>query len=350
LDDFLNQMYIHCDGLKLILVSLLFFFALWLFLRVRKKESALGFATPFRFEKRLTIKLCAYYVGAVSFWMAAALLLFALTNPRLAREAAREKISKKGIAIWLLLDMSSSMKDPFGAGVTKVDVLKDMCRRVIHDRPNDVIGIMTFARRVDFLCPLSNDRRELLARTDAIHPVTDESEDGTAIGYALFRAVNLIVSVNHFAERLKEERKPSYVIENQIIILMTDGLQCPNPLDRDHPFRFMGPANALSFASQNHIRVYFIGLVPAQEQAAFLQQDADVVDGVQKTGGGFSLVSDDSALRNTFAEIDRIEKSRYTTEKTAPLEASLVPLIVMWSLAFLALGVVSETLFARRLP
>ena len=58
----------------------------------------------------------------------------------------------------LALDISSSMNaDDLAQGRTRLDVSKDSARTFVAERPDDRIGLVTFARYPDLRCPPTLD-------------------------------------------------------------------------------------------------------------------------------------------------------------------------------------------------
>ncbi|MDB6081940.1 MAG: batA, partial [Chlamydiia bacterium] len=245
---------------------------------------------------------------------------------------------------------SGSMADPLIGKESKIDWVKATSKKFINDRTNDLIGLIGFARGAKLISPLTNDREELLKRLDTISVIQNEEENGTAIGYAIFKAVNILVSTQYFAERLKDKREPAYDIKNHVIIVLTDGLQSPNPLDRDNPFRFMRPEEAIHFAEQNGIRVYFVGITQSKDEKSFLEQTKKLQEAVLRTNGGFFLATKSIPLDQIYAKIDQLEKKEMVVTEKSVSGTSLVPLCLILGLISLFTAVTIETLLARTFP
>lgn len=289
-----------------------------------------------------------------NFFLWAALFFFSLSicNPESLEFSTRGRIvpPRQGIAIYLLIDKSSSMAESLGGDISKMDLVKKITKTFVEDRKNDLIGLIGFARAARLLSPLTIDHEELLDRLEALSVVKNEDENGTAIGYAIFKAVNLIVSAKHFAEQLKEKKEPSYEIKNQIIVVLTDGLQSPNPLDRNNQFRFMRPEEAVSFAKQNDIRVYFVGLVSPQEEPFFLEQTQKLQEALNAANGGFFLSTAKNSLDQVYAKINQLEKSEIPSTLQETQRTSLVPFCLLLGIISLLIAVAIETIFARKFP
>jgi Ca-activated chloride channel family protein len=131
------------------------------------------------------------------------LLIIGLARPlagteKLARPlAGTEKVYdiSKGVAIEIVLDRSSSMNAEMifaGQQLNRLEVAKRVLLEFVQGnkgdlagRPNDLIGLITFARYADTACPLTLAHGALAEFVDPIELVSRRTEDGTAIGDAL---------------------------------------------------------------------------------------------------------------------------------------------------------------------
>ena len=95
-------------------------------------------------------------------------------------------------------------------------------------RPNDLIGLITFARYADTSCPLTLAHGALASFVEPVSLVSRKQEDGTAIGDAVALAAARLQKAEETLIRQTQQegsRKPSYEIKSKIIILLTDGEQ-----------------------------------------------------------------------------------------------------------------------------
>ena len=69
--------------------------------------------------------------------------------------------------------------------------------------------MVTFARAAHVRVPLTLDHSLILKELSNLHVVTKSDEDGTSMGYAIFKTANLIVETRHFAENLIAKGKPA---------------------------------------------------------------------------------------------------------------------------------------------
>ncbi|NQT86223.1 VWA domain-containing protein, partial [bacterium] len=189
---------------------------------------------------------------------AAALALFvvALARPQEGREKVRE--ASQGIAIMMAVDRSSSMQAEMlvdGARRTRLDVVKDAFRDFVlgngddlAGRPNDLVGMVVFARYADTVCPLTLGHGALARFLDSVHIVRVQSEDGTSIGDGLALAAARLKTAE---EALVQAGKSDYEIKSKIAILLTDGR---------HNRGKRRPAEAIALAKEWGVKVYTIGV------------------------------------------------------------------------------------------
>ena len=189
-------------------------------------------------------------------------------------------------------------------------VAKACARQFIEGRSSDRVGLLVFAGRSRTVSPLTTDRGMVLDRIAGLK--LGDQGDGTAIGLALGNAL----------ARLKPSKAKS-----RVIVLVTDGGNNAGEIDPDTA---AGVAKALG------VRVYTVGVgtdsgpveipIPFRDpetgkvterrikakvdvDEALLQRIANV------TGGRFFRATDAQGLADTFATIDKLEKSEIKTTK-----------------------------------
>ncbi len=228
-------------------------------------------------------------------------LVFALLVIILARPQSTnrwENVTTEGIDIVLALDISSSMlAQDFKPD--RLEASKDVAIEFISGRPNDRIGLVVFSAESFTQCPLTTDRAVLINLFKDIK--SGMIEDGTAIGVGLTNAVT----------RLKDSDAIS-----KVIILLTDGVNNQGSID---------PLTAAELAKSFGIRTYTIGVgsmgtapypvqdvfgrtflqdIPVEIDESTLQQIADM------TNGKYFRATNNQKLREIYAEIDKLEKSK----------------------------------------
>lgn len=304
-------------------------------------------------------------------WAALFLFLCAFVDPHYfsLKDVTQDKETSsptEGIAIYIIVDQSGSMAEEISAigknrrkeELRKIDLLKQVTKRFIENRPNDLIGLISFARRSIIQSPLTLDHEAILEELKKLVPLTDQAEAGTAIGYAVYKTVNLIKETKHFAEELVEKGQPAYSIKNSIIVLVTDGFQNVNPEDVNHPFRAMDLGEAAKFAKQNKVKLYAINVDPSLSKEEFGPQRRLMRRVAEQTGGKFYSVDSSNSLEAIYQEISEIEKSVIPKIDTLVkakhpefyLRVSLYPPLIALSMFLLLLSLLLETSFLRRAP
>jgi Ca-activated chloride channel homolog len=267
-------------------------------------------------------------------------LVIALAGPRWPDLGSR--LPTEGIAIEMVVDASGSMATPDfhwnGQTMTRLDAVKKAFRLfvegseagqdetgrkgeeataqsspppavvasprpLLEGRPNDLIGLVTFARWPQTSCPLTLSHSVLLRLMDAEKPRTipteSESNIGDAIAWALVRL-----------EKAKTKRK--------VMILLSDG-------EHNVPPPALTPRQAAQLAASQGVPIYAIdagGITGASEgaDAAPGQTSKESLEAIrasaektmaaiaQITGGRHFKVHDAESLLQVCQEIDRLER------------------------------------------
>lgn len=300
-------------------------------------------------------------------------------SPNSATEPPHE-----GIAIYLILDQSGSMKENIAVQsatqglymTSKIDLFKEVSREFIigdpniglKGRPNDLIGLIFFARAAKVMVPLTLDHRALLKQLDNFDAVGSPEQDGTSIGYALYKTVNMIVAAKHYAEEIiakknnlgmnESKETAAYTIKNSIMILITDGLQDPNPLDKGKRFRNIDVPEAAAYAKENGIRLYIINVEPQMAEEQFVPYQHIMQKAATLTGGQFYMVDTTHTLEEIYKEIDSIEKSAIPMNMNNNPEERpdlyqrhpIAPYLIVIALISLLIAIILETILLRRIP
>jgi Ca-activated chloride channel family protein len=195
----------------------------------------------------------------------------------------------------------------------------------------------------------------LLQKLEELKPLMDEKDRGTAIGYAVFKTVNLIVGTRNYAQDLKGKGKPAYEIKNAIIVLITDGFQNINPGDTDKRLRTIDVREAAKYAKENGIRLYVINVDANMAKEEFTPHRKIMQNVTELTGGQFFIVGTNQSLEDIYHDIDRLEKDLLPNEAILqPPEAytriSYYPYFLGLGLIALALSLILSTTLLRRFP
>ncbi|MGK7397596.1 MAG: vWA domain-containing protein [Candidatus Cyclobacteriaceae bacterium M3_2C_046] len=227
-----------------------------------------------------------------------AILIYSLLIVSLARpQKTNEKVEQwtEGIDIMLVIDISESMQiEDFKPN--RLESAKDVARKFIAGRFQDRIGLVVFSGDAYSLSPLTTDYQLLYAYIEDINFDMIQNR-GTAIGSALGVATN----------RMRDSESQS-----KVMILLSDGDNTAGNID---------PITAAELADAYGIKIYTIaigkeGKVPFGKDffgrtryventldETTLRQIADIGE------GRFYRVSDNRALEEVFALIDKYEKA-----------------------------------------
>lgn len=286
---------------------------------------------------------------AVLMALATLALSIALAGPRTGN--AVTEIKREGIAIGMVVDRSGSMEArDFVRGdrsTSRLDVVKKIFRDFVlggvgfgEGRPDDLIGLISFARHADGVCPLTLDHGSLIAILDQIETPVDQREDGTAVGEGLALAV----------ERLRRQE-----VVSKIVILLTDGVSNAGEIE---------PLQAADLAAQYGVKVYTIGAgytgfapypVRRADGRTSLQRVRVEIDEVtlqriaQRTGGRYFHATNEQGLREVIEEIGRLERSEVSEIRYLEYELHFAPFVGM-ALALVTLAALLSSTWLRRLP
>jgi len=296
----------------------LFLFALWLWSSRYRQPSAdfstLKYLKPASWRGKLPTWLS---------WGGLALLLLAFLDlhwmlPREGRPNPQGG-AFEGIGIYLILDQSGSMSDPVSTGgKPKFELLKQYTRAFIQGRQNDLLGMIAFARGAHVIVPLTLDHRALIEALNELQVDNDPEQEGTGIGYAIFKTAQIIDATKQYAEKLPAEQRPAYDIKSTAMILVTDGLQDPSDKDKGKRFRTMDIPEAAAYAKQAGIHLYIVNVDPQFGTAQYAPNLHQMERAAESTGGKFFLASSSSSsLGEIYRSIDQLEKSHFQS----PLES-----------------------------
>jgi Ca-activated chloride channel family protein len=276
-------------------------------------------------------------------WAPALLRALAFTGVVLAMArpqelAAGRPLTTSGVDIVLALDASGSMKAEDFQPRNRLEVAKQAAIDFVDERPNDRIGLVTFAGQAVTQAPLTLDHQAVTGSLRRIE--IGGLRDGTAIGTALATAVNRL--------RVSEAR-------SKVVILLTDGVNNAGQID---------PLTAAETAQALGVRVYTIGVGTTGEAPYLIDDprfgrryvrvvvriDEEILREIAgRTGGRYFRATDPEALSQVYAEIDRLERSPLAgrrpvvrIDRYAWLLAVVLGLVV-------AEGALRATVF-RRLP
>ncbi|MEJ2582040.1 MAG: VWA domain-containing protein [Acidobacteriota bacterium] len=280
-------------------------------------------------------------------WTAIAGMLAALSFAPLAVSLARpqEVLSRQlehaeGVDMVVVLDISGSMAALDFKPTDRLGVAKETIADFLERRPHDRIGLVVFAGAAVTICPLTLDHEVAGHLLEQVELRT--LPDGTAIGLGLGTAVN----------RLRVSTSDS-----KVIVLVTDGSNNAGQLD---------PRTAAELARDEEITVHTVlvgrgGKVPipvwmrdprtgrefSQIQNVEVEINPELLAEISRSTGGASFrARDPKALAEVFSEIDRMEKTVFTSTRLVRYRERFEPWAI-GALILLAAGVVLEGVAGR---
>jgi Ca-activated chloride channel family protein len=258
-----------------------------------------------------SLRLRLAQLPAVLLGLACVLLAVAFAGPRVGD--ATTEVHREGIAIQMAIDVSGSMdaRDFVSGnmGISRLDTVKEIVSRFVvgegdlPGRPDDLIGLVVFARYADAICPLTLDHLNLDHILGDVEINQDPNEQGTSVGEGLALAV----------ERL--HRHPA---KSKVIILLTDGVSNQGSID---------PLQAATLAAEHDIRVYAIGagrtgLAPVPVRMSDgrtvlrrvrVELDEKTLQEIAaRTGGRYFHAAGAKGLEEVYREIDELERTEIT--------------------------------------
>jgi|TARA_B110000037_G_scaffold222149_1_gene295826 Ca-activated chloride channel family protein len=262
-----------------------------------------------------------------------------LARPQEAK--SRTSRTASGIDILIALDVSYSMStaDFFeSSGLMRrperrIEAAKKIINEFIKRRPDDRIGIVSFAARPYTVAPITLDHQILEHTLRDLALVNSRTESGTAIGSAIIAAGDRL-------ERLKRDEEDSGTkTTSKVIVLVTDGASNSGQLS---------PVEAAKIVADLKIKIYpvAIGTPQGRLRGTVTGQEFDVETLKQIseiTEGDFYRALDYTGLRKAFDSIDELEKTE-VKRNTWIIRKELYPWFVGPS-ALLILGFIAYTAF-----
>jgi Ca-activated chloride channel family protein len=294
----------------------------------------------------------ARWGGAILRGMVVLLLIVALAGPRWPD--LRTRLSAEGIAIVLVVDVSGSMAERDYAWrderISRLEAVKRALRLFVaggegpageqlDGRPEDLIGLVTFATRPENVCPLTLSHSALLHLLDAEQPRAGPDEGQTNIGDAIAWGLFRLQSAGP---------------RRRVLILLSDG-------EHNVPPPALKPRQAAQLAANLGVQVYAIDAggdaagteTPAEGSAP---SAADRVAGeralqavAKLSGGQYFRAHDTQGLLTVCRRIDRLERQEIQSFQYRRYYEGY-PWCALGSFVFLVTLYVLEWTVWRRLP
>lgn len=261
-----------------------------------------------------------------------ALLIIVLARPQ--SRSSWKDIKTQGIDIVMSLDISGSMlaKD---FKPNRLEAAKEVAIDFIDSRPNDRIGLVIFSGESFTQCPLTTDHAVIKNLFSGIK--TGMVADGTAIGNGLATGIS----------RVKDSKAKS-----KVVILLTDGVNNQGSV---------APLTAAEIAKAFGVRVYTIGvgtrgkaLSPiamypdGSYQYGYIDVNIDektLTEIAGMTGGRYFRATDNTMLKATYQEIDRLEKTIFEEKNFTNKAEHFFPFAVSAALLLLIEFLLKNTVF-----
>lgn len=319
----------------LLLLLLLVPAIVWYILKHKKAQAAMNVSSTEAFDKmpRTYKTHLRHFVFALRI-LAIACVIVVLARPMTTD--SWQKSSTEGVDVVVALDISGSMLSR-DFTPNRLEAAKNVAAQFIAGREYDNIGMVVFAGEGFTMCPMTTDHAALLNLLKDVE--CGMLNDGTAVGDGLATAVN----------RIKDGPAKS-----KTIILLTDGTNNAGIVD---------PITAAEIARNYGIRIYTIGvgtqgmaespvMTPygIRYQSMPVEIDEDKLRRIASIGDGqYFRATDENVLKNVFAEIDKMEKTKLSVQQFSRREEAYMP----WAIAamlLLAIEILLRYTILRNIP
>ncbi|RUL81398.1 VWA domain-containing protein [Tautonia sociabilis] len=278
-----------------------------------------------------------------------ACLAVAMARPQTI--AGQTRVRSEGVAIVVAVDCSLTMTAedvPTGSGdgpISRLEAARRTIDRFILGRPDDPIGLVTFATFPDLACPPTLDHDVLRALVASVEPARP-GENATNIGDAIVWALRASLDAD---------------TQRRVVILLTDGQNQP---DASATPDWLDPDEAATLVRRLGGRLYAIGLgapggtvrvgIPgtgiSYPETLLEGYDPEALARWADLAGGAAFGAEDAeALDRIFDRIDALETSPVTGQIRTRYREEYPPWVAA-ALILLAIDRLSSASRARRLP
>ena len=324
----------------LFLLVLLIPYIIWYVMKRKKTEPTLQVSTTRMYmQAPKSWKIYLLHAPFVLRIVAIVMVILVLARPQTTDNWQNTEI--EGIDIMLAVDVSTSMLAE-DLKPNRLEAAKVVASEFINGRPNDNIGLTIFAGESFTQCPLTVDHGVLL---NLFHGISSDIaqrgliEDGTAIGMGIANAVT----------RLKDSKAKS-----KVVILLTDGSNNRGDIS---------PLTAAEIAKSFGVRVYTVGVgtngtapYPVQTPMGtqYLNQPVEIDEATltqiaSTSGGNYFRAKDEDELRQIYAEIDKLEKTKLNVKEFSKREEEYA-LFAWIALACILFEVLLKNTVLKRIP
>jgi Ca-activated chloride channel family protein len=273
------------------------------------------------------------YLSAV----AVGLLITACAGPQMERQVGEE--TREGVAIQLLVDISSSMEQSLAADdgerLSRLEATKRVVEQFVRHRGDDLIGLITFARYADTLSPLTYGHDALVEIVRQLDIQERPAEDGTGYGDALALACARLDQMGRWQPEVgKRIAEGPAMVRSKVVVLLTDG---------ENNCGLHLPEEAAGLAKKWDIRVYAISMkddvggdtLDGQNDESLTDAEKLLRRLADETGGAYWRIGNATHLREVYERIDHLETSEIKT--TILYHSEISPLFQYFACAALVL-------------
>ncbi len=308
----------------------------WYIYKLRKSQASLQISSSEAFDlpEGKSWKVFLRHLPFALRLVALTFLIIVLARPQ--STDSWKNSSTEGIDIMMVMDVSTSMLAE-DLRPNRIEAAKEVAATFINGRPHDNIGLVVFAGESFTQCPLTTDHAVLLNMLKDIQ--CRMIQDGTAIGLGLANAVS----------RIKDSQAVS-----KVIILLTDGVNNMGEI---------APVTAAEIARTFGVRVYTIGVgrkgdapypfqTPMGIQYRNIPADIDepaLTQIAHLTGGEYYRAENNAGLKEIYAKIDEMEKTKISTQEFSKKEEEYKKW-AMFAFLFLLLEMLLRYTVLRNIP
>ena len=243
-------------------------------------------------------------------FIAVVLVVLALARP--LRGDVELTSTSEGVDIVMLLDRSSSMEkreNPGRQSPRRFDVARAVMSAFATRRMNDVegasdnVGLIGFAKYPELLCPFTLDSDALNGVLAEIDTVRRRDMDGTGIGLAVAKAVDVLKNSE---------------AESRVVILLTDG---------EETIGKIMPMAAAQMAAEEGVKLYSVFAGPKFVVRATLRSSqprirvpvpvGDLPEMAKMTGGKFFHAETAEELEDVYEAIEELERTEREEQRFA---------------------------------
>lgn len=280
-----------------------------------------------------------------------AIFCLILTAAGLRTPDLQTRIPAEGIAVIFALDVSGSMADedfiwtPDSPPISRLTAAKrtfalfstggDSSDQIhFEGRPNDSIGLITFAAWPEPACPLTLNHSVLVKVLESQSPKVGP-DAGTNIGDAIAESLIRLESASN---------------RRKVLILLSDG---EHNISLDRPDSPLKPRQAAQLAADLRIPIYTIdcGGVGTDADAVIRREEGKrTMQSVAEMTGGKPFVANNGLeLRNACQEIDRLERES-TDSFSYRRYRDFSPWLLGIAISAIVLAVLVDSVFWRTIP